>query len=1006
MDSGMRSLGGAEQGGPHGRPQAVTMYPSVLICTLGLLGPLWLSVGLEVLEVGELVVVEVLVSRRVDRSTVGDGGPGALALVVAAGRRGSPKNQSEPDPPRRGHAGTIAGTWRAVGRGGLCVAVGLGSDACVALLIESLSRLASRVEILARGVEGDRVSAERMLERQRPLDAREHARAILMKVPGSPLGLALWADAAERAWLDSEVVEALEELAQAVPWRADVWLRLGRAGMRLAHQEEDGEERGARMHSAREALERAASAPDERAASRLALLDLCDLDLAAGDPARALRWLERVAAPVTLAGGPPVKDEAVILRRAEAALATGRMADAKELAEQLSDTLGDAAKDPVLEEERVPGRRALLRARLADNEPAGLEEALRAFILDVPGSRDVLSRILGTTRDAKLLHDARAIVAGAGAFEDPSFVAAFAVAEGRRADALVALVRAVEKGDAHAGTVLMKLGVEARDATALAALARREPNPLPRVLRRVLAATEVLERNDPEAALKAADEAADAAQAPAWEGAVSADPDLLSWIDELRTSAFVGLAKLPKGASWPVLLDTLRAEARDLSSTQAMLRIEGLGSELERPIVVAIVGEFNAGKSTFINAFLGVDVAPTGILPTTATLHRVAWAPDTFARVLVQGGADRVVSHAALKATLAEMQSAGVEIDRVQIYAPIERLRWVEILDTPGFNAPNPEHARAALRAFDEVHAVLWLLDLTGPLKATEAEILKQVHARGLPIIVLCNKLDRLSESDLEKVLTHTREGLAEIGIEVAAGPLPFSAKLALAGRTGDPAALSRSRWKSVEDELSRTVVDRADSLRERALRRRAATIASDLAEVASSRGAEQAAAAAALSKRAAGLRTAAAELSRNGDALIAQVTEVLAEPIRGLESDLLPLAQIPENARDEKTIVAYAAPRAVARLAHPASRAFSKALGVQETQLGGAFISAALEGCIVASAVSGEQRVSGTLMKAAARAFHGALEREAFDLEATAPRVTAERRLRSLAKALSSKFE
>ena len=46
-----------------------------------------------------------------------------------------------------------------------------------------------------------------------------------------------------------------------------------------------------------------------------------------------------------------------------------------------------------------------------------------------------------------------------------------------------------------------------------------------------------------------------------------------------------------------------------------------LRDELDRPLLVGVLGEFNAGKSTFINAFIGAKVAPMGIVPTTATLN-------------------------------------------------------------------------------------------------------------------------------------------------------------------------------------------------------------------------------------------------------------------------------------------------------------------------------------------------------------------------------------------------
>src|SRR4029079_13690386 len=132
---------------------------------------------------------------------------------------------------------------------------------------------------------------------------------------------------------------------------------------------------------------------------------------------------------------------------------------------------------------------------------------------------------------------------------------------------------------------------------------------------------------------------------------------------------------LAAGAAWPTLLSELRRVAREAEELAARGAIEALAVERERPLRVAVVGEFNAGKSTFLNALLGEDVAPTGVLPTTATLHWVAWATDPFARIMVRGAPDRVVPHAELKPTLAALRDASARVDRVYIYAPIERLK-------------------------------------------------------------------------------------------------------------------------------------------------------------------------------------------------------------------------------------------------------------------------------------------------------------------------------------------
>src|SRR5262249_8117064 len=67
--------------------------------------------------------------------------------------------------------------------------------------------------------------------------------------------------------------------------------------------------------------------------------------------------------------------------------------------------------------------------------------------------------------------------------------------------------------------------------------------------------------------------------------------------------------------------------ARDIRTT----RIPKL--EAERFHLV-VLGEFNHGKSTFVNAMLGSDALPTGITPTTASINHVVWGGNPAARVV------------------------------------------------------------------------------------------------------------------------------------------------------------------------------------------------------------------------------------------------------------------------------------------------------------------------------------------------------------------------------------
>lgn len=768
-------------------------------------------------------------------------------------------------------------------------------------LVEALGHFFGRVEILARGAEQNRRDAEVALGRDRPLEAREHAREMLAKVPGSPLALALWADAAERAWLDHEVVEALTALAKSVPWRADVWLRLARAAQRLGRPD------------AREALERAASAPEERDAAREALLDLCDLDLAVGDVARARQWLDSIPRPLT-----GEADPGIALRHAECALAVG---DVTTAASALEGYRAPESKPAQM------GRAALVAARIAvlrgetlavgPERTKALGAAIRAFLLEAPGAVELLASFVAASRDAAEIAELRQIVTGMDATPSPTWESAFAFAEGRRDDARRALVRALGAGDTHAAQALTALAIEARDASAVDALIAHDPSRVPEDLRAVREAARAIEMGvDDPAAMSAALDRLDAV----------VSKDIAPWADDLRAAAARAWTS-GEVALWPQVLGELGRAARALDRVDLLGSIEALALERERPLRAAVVGEFNAGKSTFLNALLGEDVAPTGILPTTGTLHWVSWAPDPFARVAVRGASDRVVPHAGLKDALTELIAAKLVVERVFIYAPIERLRRVEIIDTPGFNAPDPEHAKAARTAFEEAHLILWLLDASQPLKESERVVMDQAKELGLPILTLLNKVDRLKPEQVDLVLAHVTEGLAAAGLDVLAPPIALSAREALKGRLGDEEALQRSKWSDVEALLARELVDRSATLKEGALRRRAARIGRTLAAVAEEREGAETMRADAAARTAEARRASARTLAARAPEIAVKLEAELDATRRALAHDLRPLDGLPEGslARDPGLSI-YVATRFVDRFALPVADGLARA--------------------------------------------------------------------------------
>ena len=764
-------------------------------------------------------------------------------------------------------------------------------------LADTIGRFASRVEIALAGLDDRLREGEEALARGDAMRARAAAHLVLAGLPGSPVALALLADACEAAGLDAEAHLTLEELATRAPSRAEVWLRLGRARGRTAAGAED----------VRDAFVRALAVAEPGTQERTdALLALADLDLGAGDGARAELWLERA---------PFDKSAARALRRAEARLLQG-------------DARGAIARLGEVEMDAADARAALVlgRALATTGDAAAFAPLVRAWVLDAPGASEALSSALAwIPSDEATRARVRTVVEAKGEAALARWRAAFARAEGKRDEARQALADAVAGGDRSAARPLLDAalddGDDARIALALGALEDVHDAEIDDA--RLVAAT----GGDAGAKL---DDLRRASTPRVRELARRRTRDLLAqWLP----------ASAP--AAWDTLLARLDAHARELHDLGAMSAIAALARERSRPVRLAIVGEFNAGKSTFINALVGADVAPTGVLPTTATLHLLRYGPDPIARIAVvpvagsaEGGAaqtpedenaprERIVPSADLRAALKGLDPARVE--RVEIFEPIAFLTRVEILDTPGFNAPDERHTLAARSAFEDADVLIWLLDASQPLKQSERAVLEEAKALGLPVQMLVNKADRLSPDQVERVLTLVKDALAEVGLASLAPPIALSARLALAGRLGDDKALACSGWGTVQGLLDETIVARSGDLKERALRRRAKKIAASLS-VTVARAAESEDAAREAAERARHeLAACAARLDADAPAVAGRILAQL--PRDALARDLALVVTGRDEAQSgaDDVLRRYRVERAVFHLAGPLAAALAR---------------------------------------------------------------------------------
>src|SRR5271165_6077782 len=118
---------------------------------------------------------------------------------------------------------------------------------------------------------------------------------------------------------------------------------------------------------------------------------------------------------------------------------------------------------------------------------------------------------------------------------------------------------------------------------------------------------------------------------------------------------------------------------QELSDVAAGLGAKSLRERIERELVrklsedrfhLVVVGEFNHGKSTFVNALLGESVLATGVTPTTAAIHHLKWAAKPEATVVRASGAREPIDFERTRAFAVGGGATADDVDFLEIGYP------------------------------------------------------------------------------------------------------------------------------------------------------------------------------------------------------------------------------------------------------------------------------------------------------------------------------------------------
>lgn len=293
------------------------------------------------------------------------------------------------------------------------------------------------------------------------------------------------------------------------------------------------------------------------------------------------------------------------------------------------------------------------------------------------------------------------------------------------------------------------------------------------------------------------------------------------------------------GAGLNTLANTLRSAIRALHAAiggdaDLVHRLAGLQERLRgEQLQLSVLGQFKRGKSTFINALLGVALLPVAVIPLTAIPVFITWGRTPTVRVRFADGRspEELLSEDpdALRNFLFRFvaEEANPEnrlgVSRVDLYYPAPLLAdGMSLIDTPGVGSTLRHNTQLALDTLPECDAALFVISSDPPITEAELDYLHDAATNAARIFYVLNKADNLDAAEQDTAIAFLRRILEANGLWTPTSKIfAVSARNGLeAKRRADQGALEASGMAAIETYLRAELAAEKSHLLEAAMRR------------------------------------------------------------------------------------------------------------------------------------------------------------------------------------------
>jgi GTPase SAR1 family protein len=181
------------------------------------------------------------------------------------------------------------------------------------------------------------------------------------------------------------------------------------------------------------------------------------------------------------------------------------------------------------------------------------------------------------------------------------------------------------------------------------------------------------------------------------------------------------------------LLHSLQRLSSNLNNQKLKETVEGLRKNIAEPFLFVVVGEVKAGKSSFVNALLEAEVCATDIEPCTDSIQQIVYSESQFV--------------------------TQVEPNLRKVGLPIEILKDISIVDTPGTNTIVAEHQIITEKYIPNSDLTFFVLFAKNPYQKSAWDFLDFVSAEWRKkVVFILQQADLLKPADLETNVERVKE--------------------------------------------------------------------------------------------------------------------------------------------------------------------------------------------------------------------------------------------------------